>query len=59
MPNKPPGSFTMERSQFSEARAKETAQRIRDGIRPVPLFTERPKGEGDHVITNIGKPSHA
>lgn len=49
----------MERSQFSEARAKATAQRIRDGIKPVPLFTERPKGADDHVITNIGKPHHA
>ena len=60
MPNKPPGDFSMnERSQFSEARAKATAQRIREGVKPVPMFTERPKREGDHVITNIGKPAHA
>ena len=45
----------MQRSQFSEARAKATAQRLREGRPAVPLFVEQPKAEGDYVITNIGR----
>lgn len=41
-------------SPCQRKRADETAKRIREGVSPVPMFTETRKGVGDRVISNIG-----
>ena len=52
----------MQKSQFQPARARAVAQRLRDGTKPVPMFTrdiKKPGKAGVVVISNIGKATDA